>query len=182
MAGQANHFGAIALVLGTSLAASVVAPLLRAPAIIGYLVAGVILGPSGTALIRGEEVNTLAELGLVLLLFTVGLELSPTPLIEMGRRLLIATAIQMGTTAAAVAVALVIFGADWLAAGLVGVAASLSSTAIVLRHLSDRGEAESPAGVVTVGMLLVQDIVVITVCSSSTRETSPSRSASLTST
>lgn len=147
--------------LGAALAASVVAPLIRLPPIIGYLGAGVLLGPSGLGVIRRDEVVALAELGLVLLLFTVGLELSPAPLVQMGRRLVVVTALQMELTTASVTLVMWFFEAGWAAAGLIGVAVSLSSTAIVLRHLSDRGEAESVAGAVTIGVLLLQDIVVI---------------------
>lgn len=161
MPSEVNNLASIAIVLCAALAASVLAPLIRLPGIIGYLGAGVLLGPSGFGLIRREEVGALAEMGLVLLLFTIGLELSPTPLIQMGRRLLLVTVLQMGLTTGVVTLALMAFETGGVAAGLVGVAVSLSSTAIVLRHLSDRGEAESVAGAITIGILLLQDIAVI---------------------
>jgi CPA2 family monovalent cation:H+ antiporter-2 len=70
----------ILIVSGAGLVATLGARVLRAPAIIGFLVAGMVIGPSGFGWVARNEVETVADLGLVLLLFTVGLELSPAPL------------------------------------------------------------------------------------------------------
>src|SRR5262245_52421965 len=123
----------IVTLLGVGLVATLVARAIRAPAIIGFLVAGMVVGPSGLSLIDHHEVESLAELGLVLLLFTIGLELSPAPLFQMGLRLMIATAVQMGVTATLVAIVCVhVFGVPVAAAIVMGLAASPASTAIVL--------------------------------------------------
>jgi CPA2 family monovalent cation:H+ antiporter-2 len=152
----------VVILFGAALTASWVLRWLRAPSIIGFLLAGLAIGPSALGLIEQERVSHLAELGLILLLFTIGLELSPEPLVRMGRRLMVAAGLQIGLTVAAVcALALLRTPLPAAAAAVVGVIISLSSTAIVLKQLSDRGETESSGGVVTTGILLIQDIAVI---------------------
>ncbi len=154
----------VVVLFGAALAVAWLLRVIKAPAILGFLVAGVLIGPSGLELINKDEIHFFAELGLALLLFTVGLELSPGPLLRMGKRLLGATALQIGAmtvlTALAVRAALSL---SWPAALIAGVAVSLSSTAIVLKTLSDRGEMETPAGALATGILLIQDVVVIVV-------------------
>jgi CPA2 family monovalent cation:H+ antiporter-2 len=135
---------------------------LGAPAILGFLIAGIIIGPSGLKLIRQEDVHFFAELGLVLLLFVVGLELSPGPLLRMGGRMLIAAALQMVATTAVAAGVLYGLGlVGPLPAFIVGAAVALSSTAIMINYFSDRGETDSPASAVATVIALVQDCGVI---------------------
>lgn len=145
--------------------ALVVAWLMRAvrlPTILGFLVAGTVIGPSVLDLIHREKVEFFAELGLVLLLFTIGLELSPAPLLRLGRRLLGACGLQIVATALLTAgVVLVVLPMSLTAALIVGAAVALSSTAIVLRHLSEQGTTNSPAGNIITGYLLLQDLAVI---------------------
>jgi len=160
-----SHFlGQIAILFGTAVAVSWLFRVARAPLIIGFLVTGILIGPSVFGWIRAESVTQFAEFGLVLLLFTVGLELSPAPLLRTGRSLLAATAWQMGSTGA-VATAVAWFALDLapLAAVLVGLAISLSSTAIALKQLSERGELSTVMGFLTTGILLLQDVIVILV-------------------
>jgi CPA2 family monovalent cation:H+ antiporter-2 len=154
----------IVILFGTAVVVSWLFRVARSPAILGFLFTGILIGPSTFGLIEQESVDQFAEIGLVLLLFTVGLELSPAPLIRMGRRILVATGLQMGcvATVAAVIVWLVLDVSVFVAA-LVGLAVSLSSTAISLKQLSDRGELTTVTGSVTTGVLLLQDVVVIAV-------------------
>lgn len=157
---------AIVVLFGAALVVAWLMRLMRLPTILGFLLAGILIGPSGLHLIHeGEEqhqIEFFAELGLVMLLFTVGLELSPAPLLRMGPRLLVASGVQIGATlllgAVAVAAAL---GMKWSSAGLVGAGLALSSTAIVLKHFSERGLIDTPDGRITTGILLVQDVAVI---------------------
>lgn len=138
--------------------------LLGAPSIIGFLFAGLVIGPSGLAWVSQEDVEVLSELGLILLLFIIGLELSPELLLHMGRSLLVAAAIQVGATVALVAaLGLGLFGLDVQGSVILGIIVTLSSTAIVLKQISDRGEADTPTGRMTTGILIIQDILVITV-------------------
>lgn len=140
---------------------------LHAPTILGFLVAGILIGPYGLGVMSHDtssaDIEFMAELGLVLLLFTVGLELSPEPLLRAGWRLIGIAGIQLGVTTALTAVLLTaVFGAmGWSASLLVGVAVALSSTAIVLKHLSDQGETDTPSGALITGVLLLQDVVVL---------------------
>lgn len=149
------------LLFGIAIGAAWAFRRLRAPTILGFLFAGLVIGPSSLRLIPEENVGRFAELGLVLLLFTIGIELSPATLFRAGPRLVAACAMQVGAVAAATALALHFFGADTMTAWLVGAGASLSSTAIALKQLSDRGEAGGSVGLVTTAMLLLQDGFVV---------------------
>src|SRR5882672_338099 len=91
------------LIFGTALGVAWLFRMLRAPAVIGFLCAGMFIGQSGYRLIPGEAVSQFAELGLVLLLFTVGLELSPEPLLRAGVRVCISAVLQMSLTLGIVA-------------------------------------------------------------------------------
>jgi len=137
---------------------------LRAPSIVGFLITGMLIGSDGLNFVDREAIGPFSELGLILLLFLVGLELSPKPLIRMGRSLLIAAGLQMGITAGiAFAVAQLGGGVSWPAALIIGLACALSSTAIVLTQLSERQETTTVTGMIVVGTLLLQDVVVILV-------------------
>ena len=156
----------IVILFGAALVVAWLLRALRGPSILGYLVAGMVIGPSGLVFFDRdvEEIRFYAELGLVLLLFTVGLELSPAPLIRMGRSLIMAASLQIGVTTVLAGAA-----AGWLlqtsvgGALLIGLGVSLSSTAIVLKHLADRGETNTSSGGLITGILLIQDLVVILV-------------------
>ncbi|GMV92061.1 MAG: hypothetical protein AMXMBFR82_18390 [Candidatus Hydrogenedentota bacterium] len=154
----------VVALFGTAVVAAWLFRVVRAPSIIGYLVTGIVIGPSGLTLIPEEEVAGLAEMGLVLLLFTIGLELSPKPLLRMGRSLLIAAGLQIGGTAAlAAGITKVLTPYDVVPSLVIGFAVALSSTAIVLKQLSDRGETGTGTGMITTGTLLLQDVIVIAI-------------------
>lgn len=163
----ADVLSTAAIVIATALAVGWVARALRAPSIVGYLITGLILSPSvmGPRVFTGihaEEVTHLADIGLVLLLFTIGLELTPGRLLRMGPRLGLATLLQVGgTTLAAVLVLEWATDLSLLANIVLGAGVALSSTAIVLRVLSDRGEVNTAAGSISTGILLIQDVAVI---------------------
>lgn len=160
-----SHFlGQIAILFGTAVAVSWLFRVARAPSILGFLFTGMLIGPSAFGWIGVDSVRQFAEIGLVLLLFTVGLELSPAPLLRTGRELLKATGLQMASTGV-VATAIAWFALDVgpLPSLLVGLGVSLSSTAIALKQLSDRGEVSSVMGNLITGILLLQDVAVIAV-------------------
>ncbi len=155
---------AVVALFAAALAVGWVMRALRLPTILGFLIAGILIGPSVLDVIHHGKVLFFAELGLTLLLFTIGLELSPGPLLRMGGRLLVAAGLQIVLITAVTAVGLRWgLNLSWVGAVIGGVGVSLSSTAIVLKHLSERGEISSPGGALTTGILLVQDIVVILV-------------------
>src|SRR5687768_2245056 len=118
---------AIALLLVVVLARA------RVPAIVAMMVAGIVAGPSGLRVIAtAEEVEMLAELGIVLLLFTVGLDFSLAAVRQIWRTIVFAGTLQIVATAAAVAAAVVLIGASLQLAIFIGLFVALSSTAIVL--------------------------------------------------
>ena len=147
------------------IAAVVVAPVfqrLRSSLVLGYLVAGVIIGPGVLGLISGsKQVHNIAELGVVFLLFTIGLELS------VDRLKVIRNQIFGVGTAQVVVTSVVIASIAWSAgftletAVIIGGGLALSSTAVVLQLLSERGELASRRGRLTFAILLLQDLAVV---------------------
>ncbi|UCH21556.1 MAG: cation:proton antiporter [Deltaproteobacteria bacterium] len=135
---------------------------LKVPTIVGFLITGLLLGPHGLGLIAaGKEVKDLAEIGVVMLLFTIGIEFSLKDLIRIKRAVLMGGSLQVLLTLAAT-----FFFARHFAYGLggsvfAGFLVALSSTAIVLKLLQDRAEIESPHGQTTLGILIYQDIVIV---------------------
>lgn len=150
------------LLAGASLAVVLLFRRLRLPATVGFIVTGILIGPGAFALVRDPVlVSTLAEFGVVVLLFTVGLEFSFADLKRLGRRGLVAGALQVTFTMAVVAAALVLGGRHPARALFLGMLVSLSSTALVLKLLTDRIELRSPHGRIATGVLLFQDLAAV---------------------
>jgi len=130
--------------------------------VLGYLVAGVVIGP--VVGLVGEETQTLqhfAEFGVVMMLFLVGLELEPKMLWSMRNRLLGLGGMQVSLTVAAIMLISLMFGLDWRIALTIGLILALSSTAIVLQTLNEKGLARTEGGRGAFAVLLFQDIAVI---------------------
>ncbi len=150
------------LLAGASLAVLLLFQRLRVPALIGFIVTGILIGPGGFGLVRDERlVHTLADLGVVLLLFTVGLEFSLADLRRLGRAALVGGALQAVLTTGAVAAVLVAFGLHPARAVFFGLLVSISSTAVVLKTLADRVELNAPHGRAATGVCLFQDLMVL---------------------
>ena len=129
------------------------------PAILCYLVAGLAVGPHGLHLIAPDAATRfLAELGLIFLMFTAGLEFSLPAMLAGRGDVFGAGTLQVGLVAAAGAVTATLFGAGPGAAMLIGGAVAVSSTAVVVKQLSDQGELASSAGRRIVGLLLFEDL------------------------
>jgi CPA2 family monovalent cation:H+ antiporter-2 len=134
----------------------------KLPALVGFLITGVLIGPYGTAVITEMEiVERLAEIGVVLLLFTVGLEFSIEDIMRSGRQFLLGGGMQVLLTVVAVAGIALLFGYPLTQALFFGFLASLSSTAIVLKMYSDRSELDTAHGRLSTGILLFQDMAVV---------------------
>jgi CPA2 family monovalent cation:H+ antiporter-2 len=134
---------------------------LRLGSVLGYLVAGIAIGPSGLGLIHNlETIGALAEFGVVFLLFTIGLELPLERLKVMSLSVYALGAAQVFVTALAIAGIAVAAGVPPIAAAVIGGGLALSSTAIVLQILSERGEMTSRFGRAAFAVLLVQDLAV----------------------
>ncbi len=135
---------------------------LRLPMVAGLLVAGALLGPFGLGLVRETEpIESLADVGVVLLLFTIGLEFSLDRLKFIFRRAALGGAAQVASTIAAAAGVATLLGAGVPEAAFYGFVFAMSSTAIVLRSLASRGELDAPHGRFIVAAQILQDLCVI---------------------
>src|SRR2546428_5322862 len=129
------------------------------PAIVAYLVAGVLVGPGGLGLVsRSEPISELAELGVALLLFGVGIEFSLDRLRRILPRMIASGAFQVTGTVAATALGFRALALSWPAALFAGFLVSLSSTAIVFKLYDEEGELDAPQGLAAAGILLFQDL------------------------
>ena len=147
-------------------AAVIIVPLfqrLRLGAIPGFLVAGIILGPSGLGYIENyDEISHLAELGVVLLLFVIGIEINPSRLWKMKRLVLGLGTLQVLMTGSLITVIVhELLDTSWKISLLTGSALALSSTAFVLQLLRERKLLYSEYGRPAVAVLLLQDLAVI---------------------
>jgi len=153
---------AIAVVFSVALLCGLLLMRIKQPAIVGYILAGVILGPSGFGIIgETEAAKTLAELGVLLLLFLVGMELSLRAFKTVYKTALLVVIIQIGLAVAATSGIGVLMSWSYEQGILLGFVLALSSTAVTVKVLSDLGELRSPFGRITVGVLIGQDLAVI---------------------
>ena len=135
---------------------------LRLPSIAGFLVAGALVGPHGLNLVSDlQQVQVLAKIGVVLLLFTIGVEFSLAHLTAARGLLLVSGPLQVGGVLLLVTLAGRLAGLPYGQAIFWGCLLSLSSTAIVLKTLTDRGESDSVHGRSTIGILIFQDLAVV---------------------
>ena len=135
---------------------------LHLPIIVGFLLTGVIAGPHGLGLVREiGAVQTLADIGVILLMFTIGMEFSLRSLLRIRKTVLLGGSLQLALTILAGFAAARLFGYGIKEAVFGGFLLSLSSTAIVLKTLQDRAEIESPHGNTALGILIFQDMAAI---------------------
>lgn len=153
---------AIAIVVLAALACGVMMTRFRQPAIVGYILAGVLLGPSVLGLVRSREpVQFLAELGVLMLLFLVGMELSIRSFKSVWRVATAATLMQIGGSLVIMLALAPLFGWSLPFALLLGFVVALSSTAVTIKMLEESGELNTPAGEITVAVLIAQDLAVV---------------------
>jgi len=149
-------------VLITALVGGFIARALRLPVILGYLVGGIVVGPYGASLIKEtSQIETLAQIGVALLLFTLGMEFSLKSLRKMGKVALLGGSGQIILTMLLGFVIGILLGWQIKEAVFFGFLIALSSTMIVLKLLIDRGELDTPHGRVMIGILLLQDLAVV---------------------
>ncbi len=135
---------------------------LHLPSILGFLITGVIIGPYGLSLIEAvDQVELLSEIGVILLLFVIGMELSLKQLKSMRKTVFFGGLLQVGITVGVTALAAFLLGFSWNEAVFIGFLFSLSSTAIVLKILQDRNEITALHGRNALGILIFQDIIVV---------------------
>jgi len=135
---------------------------LKIPSIVGFLAAGMIIGPHGFQLISEiTEIEVMAEVGVILLLFVIGLEVSIKQLMRMKKFLIIAGGLQLIGTIAFSSIIFYSFGINITQSIFLAMLVSLSSTAIVLKLLSDKRELEAPHGRIALGVLIFQDLAIV---------------------
>ena len=148
--------------LGAAVIIVPIAARLGLGSVLGYLIAGAVIGPWGLKFITDvESTQNLAELGVVLMLFVIGLELDPKRLMSMRSVVFGAGTIQLASSGIVLGLALLLLGVGWQAALVGGLALALSSTAIAMQAMTERSELETPTGRSAFGILLFQDIAAI---------------------
>ncbi len=152
----------LVVLVAIAIPAVLLAHKLKIPTLVGFLFTGIVIGPHALGFVQDvHSVNQMAEIGSVLLLFAVGLELSLSRIVKMGRYVIQGGTIQMLGTMGIVASVAIIAGLGVNSAILWGALIALSSTAIILKIYADRGELDSPHGRVVVAILLFQDLCVV---------------------
>src|SRR5512134_169041 len=154
----------LAAALGLALVLGFVAIRLRLPAIVGYLIAGIVLGPGTPGYVADLEIaRQLAEIGVMLLMFGVGLHFAIDDLLAV-RKIALPGAIVQMTAATALGIGVASLWGWSLGAGLVfGLALSVASTVVLLKALESRGVLDSINGRIAVGWLVVEDLVMVLV-------------------
>ncbi|HSA96728.1 MAG TPA: monovalent cation:proton antiporter-2 (CPA2) family protein, partial [Acidobacteriota bacterium] len=154
--------GELVIVLAASVLIIYVSHRLRLPSVVGFLLTGVVIGPGGLSLVKNDAtVQTLAEIGVVMLLFTIGLEFEPARLKRIRRDFWAGGGLQVLLTTAVTVAVLTLFRTPVREALFYGFLVSLSSTAVVLKILADRGESAAPQGRISLGILIFQDVAIV---------------------
>ena len=154
----------VALCIIAAWVVAVICQALKQPLLLAYLVAGFAIGPHGLRwVINPESIQTISEIGLILLLFLIGLEMDLKKMLGSGRVILVTAVAQI---LGCIALGWLFFGwlgpaRDWLEGFYLAVAAAMSSTIIIIKVLHDKHELETLVGRVTVGVLVLQDLFVI---------------------
>ena len=152
----------ITIVLSVALAIGYLAVRLGLPIVVAYIITGIMVGPSMFGVISDQHtVTRVGEIGVVMLLFFVGMEVSIPKLMQRWRIALIGTTVQIGISVAACVALVWLFHMPISLGILFGFVISLSSTAVVLKELQDSGEMDEPFGQNAIGVLLVQDMAIV---------------------
>lgn len=152
----------IVLILLLSIPIIVIFNRMQLPSIVGFLIAGIILGPSALKVISNpDQIEIMAEIGVILLLFSVGLELSLKELVSIKKILLVGGGLQVLVTILITAIIVFAVGLPAKQALFFGILVSLSSTVIVLKLLSDKDELDAPHGKISLGILIFQDLAIV---------------------
>jgi CPA2 family monovalent cation:H+ antiporter-2 len=152
----------IVIIFGLAVAVLLLFHFIRLPAVVGLLITGILTGPYGFGLVGAiHEVEVLAEIGVILLLFTIGIEFSFKKLIEIRKQVVVGGTLQVGLTILAVFFIARQIELSPPEAIFYGFLISLSSTAIVLRLIQERAEVDTPHGRTGLGILLFQDVIIV---------------------
>lgn len=150
------------IILGFSILVLLIGYRFRVPPVVGFILTGVLAGPHALGLVKGiEDVEKLAELGIILLLFGIGMEFSLKKLVQIKRLFLLGGSLQIGLTMVASFFIAQVIGRPFGESIFLGCLLSMSSTAIVLGILEQKGESASPHGRLSIAILIFQDMVAI---------------------
>ena len=173
MHGLENHFFVdLVTVVCAAFVGGFIARLIRVPPVLGYLAMGILIGPYGMGRLDADwldfatvaeeaTVHTLAEIGVVLLVFAIGIEISFRELVNLGKVIVIGGLLQIILCVLLIAPVGLALGLDVTTAVILGMVGALSSTMVVLKQLSDMGELNSLQGRIMTGFLLLQDLMFI---------------------
>ena len=162
MGSEQGLLGELAVIGALAVVAAVGLRRIRVPATIGFLLVGSVAGPNALGLVGNtDDITEIAEVGVILLLFAIGLEFSLSRLRFIWRAVAVGGSIQVGATTAIAIIVLTGAGVSAERATIFGFVVALSSTVVVLRVLQARGELEAPHGRFTVGALIFQDLLVV---------------------
>jgi len=135
---------------------------IKLPPVVGFLLTGILIGPGGFSLVKDTRtIDSLAEIGVVMLLFNIGLEFTLDRMKRIQKIFWIGGGLQVVLTTSAAVLVLVLLRIPMKAAVFYGFLVSLSSTAVVLKILSDRGEIDAPQGRISFGILIFQDLAIV---------------------
>ena len=152
----------ICIIFGLSIGVLLICHRLSVPSIVGFLLTGLIAGPHGLGLIQADRaVEILAEIGVILLLFTIGIEFSLKNLLQIKRAVLLGGSLQVGLTLLAAFAVARHFGQATNESLFIGCLAAVSSTAIVMKLLQERDETRTPHGRTALAILIFQDIAIV---------------------
>ncbi|HEY9204426.1 MAG TPA: cation:proton antiporter, partial [Candidatus Methanoperedens sp.] len=152
------------IIFGVAIVISFLFHHLRIAPIVGYLIAGVLLGPSALGIVKDAGlIEVMAEIGVILLLFLIGVEFSLAELVRINRTLFVGGFVQVSLTTMVVLLIAMSFGASVPQGLFIGFLVAMSSTAIVLKVFSDRGEIDSPQGRLSTAVLIFQDLSVVVI-------------------
>ena len=152
----------ILILFGLAIAVLLICHRLHVPTVVGFLLTGILAGPHGLRMISAvHEVEILAEIGIVLLLFTIGIEFSMGKLLQIRRSVLMGGSFQVLLTIMVTYLISMQIGLGFAQSVFVGFLVSLSSTAIVLKLIQERAEVDSPHGRTTLGILIFQDVIIV---------------------
>lgn len=155
-------FRELLIILALSIGVLLVGDRLRIPPVVGLILTGVFSGPHGLGLVNDiEDVDKLAQMGIILLMFGIGMEFSLKRIVQIRRLFFLGGSLQVGLTVLAGLTIVYYFGGSWGEGIFLGCLLAMSSTAVVLRVLEQKGESSSPQGKLSISILIFQDLIAI---------------------
>lgn len=152
----------IGIIFGLAIIVVLVCNYFKIPSVLGFLLTGIVAGPDVLNLVKAEgDIGLFAEIGIILLLFSIGIEFSLKDLLRIRRQVFVGGSLQLFGTITVVTLSSIVMGLNFKEAIFIGFLFSLSSTAIVLKILQERGTLQSPQGKSTMAILIFQDIAVV---------------------